>query len=289
MIEREGPTGLILTTTAIKLHPENETRMMSLTVSDAKDQTRAILRRLAMQHEGDVDLSDWISLQTWLEAGEHRVVIPFAGALAEMIPPLAVRLRRDFSSILSLIRAHALLHRATRDRDDQGRIIASFADYEIVRDLSGEFIAEGVGALVSETVRDTVQAVKDLDKETASIKEIAEKLGLDKSATSRRVRRALEGGYLVNLEDKKGKALKLKVGDPLPEEIVLLPTVGDLMGVCDGCASVQQGVQHSNAGKTERYLDGCTVARKSEGVSTPPSPPGEDPGLFDENGDRIPY
>jgi hypothetical protein len=31
LIEREGPTGLIVTTTAVKLHPENETRMLSLT------------------------------------------------------------------------------------------------------------------------------------------------------------------------------------------------------------------------------------------------------------------
>ena len=34
MIEREGPTGLIVTTTALRLHPENETRMLSLTVTD---------------------------------------------------------------------------------------------------------------------------------------------------------------------------------------------------------------------------------------------------------------
>ena len=27
LIEREGPTGLIVTTTAVNLHPENETRM----------------------------------------------------------------------------------------------------------------------------------------------------------------------------------------------------------------------------------------------------------------------
>ena len=34
LIEREGPTGLIVTTTSVRLHPENETRMLSITVSD---------------------------------------------------------------------------------------------------------------------------------------------------------------------------------------------------------------------------------------------------------------
>jgi hypothetical protein len=29
LIEREGPTGLLVTTTAVKLHPENETRLLS--------------------------------------------------------------------------------------------------------------------------------------------------------------------------------------------------------------------------------------------------------------------
>jgi len=78
------------------------------------------------------------------------------------------------------------------------------------------------------------------------------------------VRQALEGGYLINLEEKKGKALKLKVGDPLPEEVDLLPTATDL----------------------ERALDeGCTVAVASEGVKHPPSPPPE----FDEYGDRVPF
>ena len=42
-IEREGPTGLLVTTAAIRLHPENEARMLSLTVTDTPEQTRAVL------------------------------------------------------------------------------------------------------------------------------------------------------------------------------------------------------------------------------------------------------
>ena len=47
LIEREGPTGLIVTTTAVKLHRENETRLLSLTVTDTQDQTRAVMAALA--------------------------------------------------------------------------------------------------------------------------------------------------------------------------------------------------------------------------------------------------
>ncbi len=47
LIEREGPTGLLVTTTAPRLHPENETRLLSLTVTDTQDQTRSVLAALA--------------------------------------------------------------------------------------------------------------------------------------------------------------------------------------------------------------------------------------------------
>jgi hypothetical protein len=53
LIEREGPTGVILTTTAVNLHPENETRMLSIPVTDTQDQTRQVLRALACEDEHD--------------------------------------------------------------------------------------------------------------------------------------------------------------------------------------------------------------------------------------------
>jgi hypothetical protein len=38
-------------------------------------------------------------------------------------------------AVLNLIKAHAILHQASRDRDDQGRIVATVDDYAIVREL----------------------------------------------------------------------------------------------------------------------------------------------------------
>jgi hypothetical protein len=126
LIEREGPTGLVVTTTAVKLHPENEIRLLSLTVTDTQDQTRAVMASLAEEAgEVELNLEVWHALQVWLESVEHRVSIPYAGKLAELIPPVAVRLRRDFGAVLNLIRAHALLHQATRESDGEGRIVAT--------------------------------------------------------------------------------------------------------------------------------------------------------------------
>jgi hypothetical protein len=111
VLEKDGPTGLITTTTAAKLHPENETRLLSLGVIDTKEQTQQVMRILADEDEkpSTFDYRPWQALQECLATGERRVVVPYARWLADTIPPVAVRLRRDFGMLLSLIRAHALL------------------------------------------------------------------------------------------------------------------------------------------------------------------------------------
>jgi hypothetical protein len=77
----------------------------------------------------DVDLTRWQALQTWIATGSAAVVVPFAKYLAALVPPVAVRLRRDFKTMLSLIRSRALLHQATRCKDEAGQIIATITDY----------------------------------------------------------------------------------------------------------------------------------------------------------------
>src|SRR5215212_2172910 len=128
-IRKEGPTGFITTTTRDRLHAENETRYLSITVTDTREQTRQVFKALADEQVEEPDRTRWHALQNWLEGAEHRVTIPYAVMLAEKMGDVAVRLRRDFSVILSLVRAHAVLHQATRERDAQGRIIATIADY----------------------------------------------------------------------------------------------------------------------------------------------------------------
>ena len=63
LIEREGPTGLIVTTTQVALHPENETRLLSVPANDTPEQTAAILRMLACEDSGDdcIDLTNGAS------------------------------------------------------------------------------------------------------------------------------------------------------------------------------------------------------------------------------------
>jgi hypothetical protein len=227
LVERKGPTGLIITTTAIALHSENETRMLSLPITDTPEQTRAVMRAIARRESAEVDLSEWHALDTWLSLGANEVAIPYAEPLADLIPPIAVRLRRDFGQLLNLISAHALLHQATRETDDDGRVVATFDDYAVVRDLVHELFSDEVEATVPRIVRDTVDAIPD-SLNAVSGRELAELLGVHPSTVTRRVDQAIALGYVVNDEWRAGHPARYRRGNPLPDELVLLPTVETL-------------------------------------------------------------
>jgi len=262
LIEREGPTGVILTTTWASLHPENETRMLSLTVRDDPHQTAGVLEKLAARADGRgpqlPDLEPWHALQKWLElAASREVTIPYASTLATLANPKAVRLRRDFSVVLNLIKTHTILHQCQRERDAQGCIVATLADYAAVHDLVIDIISEGAQASVSATIRETVQAVAELSRQgqqPVSVSDIAKKLEVDKAAASRRARVATEQGYLVNMEDRRGKPARLLPGEPLPEEQPVLPSPQTLQEKISGFTPLSTH-QHVNSQHTGPHAD----------------------------------
>ena len=227
LVEREGPTGLIITTTSLTLHAENETRMLSLPITDTPEQTRAVMRAIARRGSAEIDLSEWHALDTWLSLGPNDVAIPYAEQLADLIPPIAVRLRRDFGQLLNLISAHALLHQATRETDDDGRVVATLDDYAVVRELVHELFSDEVEATVPRIVRETVEAIPD-SLNAVSGRELAELLGVHPGTVSRRVEQAIALGYIVNDEWRAGHPARYRRGNPLPDELVLLPTVETL-------------------------------------------------------------
>src|SRR3984893_4488461 len=106
VIERQGPTGLLVTTTALNLDAELETRLFSIPITDSAEHTQSVMRAIAADAVGaqkgaHLDVESWHELQNWLgEPDEFRVVIPYADALARAVPPIDVRLRRDFGALL---------------------------------------------------------------------------------------------------------------------------------------------------------------------------------------------
>lgn len=229
--EKKGPCNVIVTTTAMNLHNENETRMLSIHTDDSHNQTKAVLSRLADEVSGnglsgEIDYEPWHELQDWLFVQPAEVVIPFAREIAKEIPTVAVRLRRDFGSVLALVQAHALLHQATRDRDERDRIMATPADYMAVRALVIDIVSQGVGATISQTTRDAVEAVAELaalSPDGVPAAAVGRHLDLDASAARRRLLAAAAGGFLVNQEDRRYRPGRYVVGQPIPDDEPILP------------------------------------------------------------------
>lgn len=226
-IEKEGPTGVITTSTR-PLEGELATRFLTLEIPDDPDQTRAVLRATAAKAKGAEapDLAPLIAVQAWLQvAGVAEVAMPFVDRLAELFPADLVRARRDFLHLLTLVQSHALLHQRQRRRDERGRVVAELADYRAVHRLAeGVFAAESAGG-VTETVRQTVASLVAVhDGETpVTVPNLAVQLGVHRSVAYRRAMSACDLGFLVNQETRPGRPLKLVPGEPLPEQKPALP------------------------------------------------------------------
>lgn len=221
-IVREGPTSLITTTTGVLIHRENETRVISLTVEDTDEQTRRVMQAIANEDLRSADMRPWHALQEFLRLGPAEVSVPFAGILAEATEVVAVRMRRDFSNVLGLVRAHALLHQEQRVRDDRGRVIAAFSDYAAVRSLLEDILSDGLERTVSVQVAAVVRAVGLLyvpgdDGEGVTVAKVATHLGVDRSTAHRQVSVALEREFIRNVGGRgRGGAKLLVPGEPLP-------------------------------------------------------------------------
>ncbi len=71
---------------------------------------------------------------------------------------------------------------------------------------------------------------------------------------------AIERGYLRNLEERKGRQARLVLGEPLPEDIAVLPAVDTLAARVEGCAVAAAG------GEMER------APTVDDGIAGPPPP-----------------
>ncbi|MBI5220834.1 MAG: hypothetical protein HY978_03300 [Candidatus Liptonbacteria bacterium] len=155
----EGPVGFVTTTTKAYVHPENETRLLSLYADDGYQQTIAVLDMAASKYEGGLAITE-TELRTFQVAQRllkvKPVVIPFARVLCEYFPSDIVRVRRDYHQLLSVIEASALLHQEQRERqvlNGVEHVVANLCDYHIAQVLVGNVLRSTIFEIPPKTER----------------------------------------------------------------------------------------------------------------------------------------
>ena len=224
-IDKPGPTVLITTSTR-SLGDQLSTRLFTLEIGDSKEQIGAALETQArIETEGSQPLDGaLVAFQHYLQLkAPFKVIVPFARELARAMGKMASapRILRDFARLLSLIKSVAIIRHHWRQADNEGRLVATLADYETVRGLVNDmYIDSSTGA--SSDVRVLVEAVKELDatkedNERITNTTLAKHLGTGVKQVTRRAKRAIKQGWLVNREQRKSYPADYAPGEPMPE------------------------------------------------------------------------
>jgi len=247
-LNREGPTGLILTTTKARMNLENETRYLSIGLDESEEQSQRVKNATAQRWERvsrGAKLDEWIAAQCLLEPVE--VEIPFASFLSERTPEKPLRVRRDFDKLLLLIATSAALHQHQRKhstkKDGSKMITAGIVDYFIVKELFEPAFFQSLQGIHPNT-RKVMEAIKKLYRQksdeaqpdpttglkydvTVTTQDLVDELAASKPTVLKWAQSLEPYGWLI--EGGEGKANEYRPGiEPDPKKSVL-PSVDELI------------------------------------------------------------
>ncbi len=133
-IDINGKPVMLLTSANSVPSKEIRGRYPIINIDESIDQTKEIMKRsgelakIGKTIEYDTFLID---AQAHLERVE--VIIPYADKLYLIFPYESIMMRRHFDRFLDYIKASTALHQFQRERDEEGRLIATPKDYNIAR------------------------------------------------------------------------------------------------------------------------------------------------------------
>ncbi len=224
-VDIKGPTVLITTSTH-SLGDQLMTRFFTLELGDSREQISAALETQAGLETKGTPCPDagLVAFQAYLQLkAPVKVTVPYATELGAGMSKMASapRILRDFARLMSLIKAVALIRHHQRQLDSEGRIMATLADYETVRELVNDmYIDSSTGA--TSDIRKLVEAVitldtRRVDDERITNTTLAKHLNIGIMQASRRAKRAITQGWLVNREQRKYHPADYAPGEPMPE------------------------------------------------------------------------
>ena len=230
--EVRGPVSLFMTTTEKSIHPEDENRMISITVDQSAEQKRKVLLAKADAFNGIIAsqeiIKDMQSISIAYRKTLKKVEIPYVKNIAESMDTNFDQVLRHFDKMLSLIEAHALLHQEDRDIKD-GKVIANEEDYSVVCSLLEPILSIQSKKVIDFDIIKIIKAIKehgqikgdfldstpdDFDRLDTSNAFLAEKLKMSPSVVSIKCNKAKELGLIINEAPNGKPAIYSIIKDP---------------------------------------------------------------------------
>ncbi len=140
-ITKNGPIAALITSARDNVEVEMLTQLGFADADKFLAQSSKVMTRTFNEAEGlfgasgeqQAEVELLRDFQLWLEdGGAYDVIVPFAPQVRAAFgrTPRAVRIRRDTGTSIAAISTSAVLHKAQREVDGHGRIVATLADYE---------------------------------------------------------------------------------------------------------------------------------------------------------------
>jgi hypothetical protein len=320
-IKRNGPVVVIITSARDNVEDELLTRLMTSDADESAQQTLAVLADALSNEDRDVSVAEverWLDFQRWLMIdAPYRVIIPFRQAILAAYnkrlkaveargekPNIQLRLRRDVHGFLTAIKTSAILHKAKRGTDVDGRIVATIDDYRHAHEAFDEGLARLYKIKTPDTALAVVRAVEALGATPTfgvkvTVSALMAKLGITgRGAANDRLRDAEDRGFLRLVETPGGygrTSPRIFEIAKTSEEIAGEIAAGAAPGVFPLPDEVENEVR--GAGSTPRYsrIDGTVspaiptvplylgggLSRNASGSGASPS--GESPSEPHEN------
>jgi hypothetical protein len=220
-IKRNGPVAVIVTSARDNIESEMLTRLLASDADESPEQTKAVVKGLLAEEEEkpESDLAPWLDFQLWLELeAPYEVSVPFGAALytayekrLQAFPnALQLRMRRDISGLVSAIKTSAILHKAQREKDATGRIVAIIDDYRHAYDAFNEGVSSLYGMKTRKEIIAVVRAIEEMggkidESLKVTVAALRQQLGINSNKTADdRLMEAVERHAIELDEERSG-------------------------------------------------------------------------------------
>lgn len=168
-----GKPVMIVTSYLATIEEEGGRRWDAVRVDLSENLTSQVKKDKLKKAEGNstiIENSELISALQKLKS--YDVIIPFASKIAEHLPNTLV-MRTQIDKLIDYMKASAILHQYQREKDEDGRLIATWFDYDYARFLFLK-LRDVEGQWLNPIEEELVGVLRELGG-PSSLKEIAEK------------------------------------------------------------------------------------------------------------------